>query len=103
MSKEKREYTPVIELEEEILRLKKQGKTRKEISEILLLPNEITVKNALFRFNKRQQEIPGEYKKRGRPRKKTLTTQRELELKVKKLEMENKVLRNFLYETGRGF
>jgi hypothetical protein len=35
MSKGKREYTPVVELEEEIVRLKEQGKTRKEISKIL--------------------------------------------------------------------
>lgn len=40
--------------------------------------------------------------KKGKPRKQTITAQQELELKIKRLEMENKLLRDFRYELGRG-
>ena len=40
--------------------------------------------------------------KRGRPRKKPLTTNEELTLENRRLRMENKLLRDFLYETERG-
>lgn len=88
MSKGKRMYTPVKKLEEGIIRLKTEWKTWKEISKILLLPNEVTVKNALYRNNRRQKEIPKEIKHRGRRRKTPPTPQRELELRVQSFLLE---------------
>lgn len=49
--------------------------------------------------NKEEQIVP---KHRGRPRKTPITTQREMELRIKQLEMENELLRNFLKEIERG-
>lgn len=102
MCKNKRIYTPIKELETEIFKLKEQGKTNKEVAEMLFLPNEKAVKNAINRFNRRNAQIPQITKKRGRPRKTPLTSSRDMELRIKQLEMENTVLRNFLYSTERG-
>lgn len=45
----------------------------------------------------RQEEL----KRKGRPRKRALTTQRELEQENKRLQMENELLRDFLRAAGR--
>lgn len=102
MSRNKRIYTPILEMESKIFQLKEQGKTNKEIAEILFLPNVKTIKNAINRYNRRKRQIPEATAKRGRPRKTPITSEREMELKIKQLEMENTVLRNFLYSTERG-
>lgn len=102
MYENKRIYTPVIELEAEIFELKELGKTNKEIAEMLFLPNVRTVKNAINRYNRRKRQIPEAIGKRGRPRKTPATPSREMELRIRQLEMENTVLRNFLYSTERG-
>ena len=102
MSENKRIYTPVKQLESEIFRLKEQGKTNREIAEMLFLPNIKTVKNVINRYNRKNTMIPETIKRRGRPRKTPLSSSREMELRIKQLEMENTVLRNFLYSTERG-
>jgi hypothetical protein len=102
MSKNKRIFTPVKVLETEIFELKEEGKTNKEIAEMLFLPNVKTVKNAINRYNRRKRQVPEAIEKRGRPRKTPITSNREMELKIKQLEMENTVLKNFLYSTERG-
>lgn len=102
MSESKRIYTPIKELEMKIFQLKEQGKTNKEIAEMLFLPNIKTVKNAINRYNRRKRQIPEAVTKRGRPRKTSISLSREMELRIKQLEMENTILRNFLYSTERG-
>lgn len=102
MSQNKRIYTPIKELEVEIFQLKDQGRTNKEIAEMLFLPNTKAVKNAINRYNRRKRQIPEAINNRGRPRKVPITSTREMELRIKQLEMENTVLRNFLYSTERG-
>jgi transposase-like protein len=41
-------------------------------------------------------------KQRGRPHKTPVTKQREVELELKRLRMENELLKSFLLEAGRG-
>lgn len=96
-----RNYYKVKIFEDKVFELKEAGKTNREICEILGFPNLESVKNLIKRRNRRTREnsIP---KKRGRPRKTPLTSQRELELEVKRLNMENELLRNFLLEVKRG-
>jgi transposase len=40
--------------------------------------------------------------KKGRPRKQPISSSKEMELKIKRLEMENELLRDFLRESERG-
>jgi|GEM_PF-3009646 len=102
MPSNKRIYTPIKELETEIFQLKEQGKTNKEIAAMLFLPNVKTVKNAINRYNRRNQRVPEATSRRGRPRKTPITSTKEMETRIKQLEMENTVLRNFLCSTERG-
>ena len=113
-----REYKKIKQYENEIFELKANGKTNREISEELGYSLE-QVKGLIKRHNKTQQKISeGKgLKRKGRPRKNgnelppsvqrlsTLTQLRyELASKeryIKRLEMENELMRDFLSLTGR--
>ena len=99
-----REYKKVKHLLPEILKLKQEGKTHREIAAIYGLTKE-QVERLVERHNqekrKSEEEIP-QKKRRGRPKTKPLTGQREMELEIKRLKMENDLLRSFLQAAGRG-
>ena len=87
----KRSYTQVQKLLPEIKRMKEKGKTHQEIAEYLGLENKSVVKNLLYR--ERNKHIGGVPKQRGRKPARTLA---EYRYENKRLEMENKLLRDFL-------
>ena len=113
-----REYGHIKEYEAEILTMKEQGKTQREIGEQLGFTKE-QVKDFFSRYNRNQRKLAAgiPIKPKGRPRKNGTSlppsiqqlsklTQLQYELaskerKIKRLEMENELMRDFLSLTER--
>jgi predicted ArsR family transcriptional regulator len=97
-----RSYTKVKMIEGEILAMKEAGKTRQEIADEFGLTKE-QVKEAVKRFNRRKRAVQAGQvpKERGRPRKGARTAEEEKEYELKRLRMENELLRDFLHLAGR--
>jgi len=92
-----RTYTKVKQYEHEVMLLKEQGFTHREIGKRFDLSKE-QIKGIVKRKRRNGNSIP---KKRGRPRQKPITTFKELEKENKRLKMENELLRDFLSATER--
>lgn len=108
-----REYRHIKQYEKEILELKEKGLTKREIGEKFGLSKE-QIKGVLQR-NRRNEEklsfgiVP---KKRGRPAKNSVVTKEDTladlryklarkEARIKQLEMENELMRDFLSPAER--
>ncbi len=114
----RRSYRHISDYENEILEMRKQGKTRKEIREKLGFSLK-QVKDFITRYNRKQKNLAAgiSVKPKGRPRKDgselppsvqqlSKVTQLQYELAMKKrhinrLEMENELMRDFLSLTER--
>ena len=107
-----REYRHIEQYEKEILELREQGLTKREIGEKLGFSKE-QIKGVLQRKRRREEKLSYGIlpKKRGRPPKEQ-TTQRNTtaelqyqlarkEARIKQLEMENELMRDFLSLTER--
>ena len=108
-----RSYRHIQEYEKEILKLKEQGLTLKEIGERLGFTHK-QIHNFITRYNEKQRKIAAgiALRKKGRPSKddKCTGTDKVNELKyiiarkdakIKALEMENELMRDFLSLTER--
>lgn len=108
-----RSYQHISKYEKEILELKSQGLTRKEIGEKLGFTKE-QVHNFITRYNEKQRKIKTgiAIRTKGRPPKDYEITEdmkiNELKYiiarkdsKIKRLEMENELMRDFLSLTER--
>ena len=108
-----REYQHISQYEKEILELKEQGLTKREIGEKLGFSME-QVHNFITRYNRKQRQMSVGIVKRkqGRPPKDYVVTEEmkinELKYiiarrdsKIKALEMENELMRDFLSLTER--
>ena len=108
-----REYRHIKAYEKEILELKKQGYTKREIGERLGFSYE-QIHNFISRYNERHRKIAAgiEIRKKGRPAKDTVVTEEDKladlryklarkDARIKQLEMENELMRDFLSHTGR--
>ena len=102
-----RKYVKMKELEPQILAMRAAGKTRSEIAESLGLEKKQIV-NWITRHNHEQarKEAGILPKKKGRPRKNAEPTSPEEVIKeqayeIKRLKMENELLRDFLQSAGR--
>ena len=108
-----RKYRHIQEYEKEILELKEQGHTLREIGERFGLSYE-QVHNFISRHNERQRKIAAgiAIRKKGRPSKDTVVTEEDKladlryklarkEARIKQLEMENELMRDFLSLTER--
>ena len=108
-----RKYRHIKENEKEILELKEQGHTLREIGERFGLSYE-QVHNFISRHNERQRKIAAgiAIRKKGRPSKDTVVTEEDKladlryklarkEARIKQLEMENELMRDFLLLTER--
>lgn len=98
----KRKWTDIKKLEGGIIAMRKAGKTRKEIAEYYGL-EKAQIKNWINRYNRAQAElaagkIPGP---RGRPRKDGQPPHENEAIELKRLRMENQLLRDFLQSTER--
>ena len=98
----KRKYTHIKAIEMRIVSMREAGMTRQEIADELGLEKE-QVKNWVARYNRRKmcllQGMPA--KPKGRPRKRPLTTEEDYVQTIARLQMENKLLRDFLQSTER--
>ena len=113
-----RSYTHIQEYEKEILELKEQGLTLRQISKKLGFTYK-QLRNFISRYNSSQRKLAAgiEIKPKGRPRKDetelppsiqqlSIESQLKYELarkdaKIKALEMENELMRDFLSLTER--
>ncbi|MBQ8175706.1 MAG: helix-turn-helix domain-containing protein, partial [Oscillospiraceae bacterium] len=99
--------------EKEILQLKEEGYTKREIGEKLGFSKE-QIKSFLNRYRRRQEKLKAgiALKKKGRPPKNCVVSEQDKiaelkymlackEAKIKALEMENELMRDFLSLTGR--
>ena len=108
-----RNYRHIKEYELEILELKSQGKTNREICETFGFEIK-QLKNFINRYNTNQRKLEAgiAIKRKGRPPKDYVVTEQDKvaelryilarkEAKIKSLEMENELMRDFLSLTGR--
>ena len=103
MSREK--YTHVQALLPEIRAMEAAGKTKREIAEHFGLRDKYVVKQLLARERRKEEKMVAGIlpRPKGRPRKDTPTRDvvAEQAYEIKRLKMENKLLRDFLQLTGR--
>ena len=101
----KRKYTHVQELLPEIQALIAEGKTQREIADILGLQDKYVVKELLKRERRKNRKIEAGIMPRpkGRPRRgsvpRDIITEQQYE--INRLKMENQLLRDFLRSVGR--
>ena len=99
---EKGKWTNIKAVETEIIKMRKAGRTRQEIADTLGL-EKVQIKNWISRYNREQARLAAGLlpKRRGRPRKSGYTTIEECQYEIRRLKMENELLRDFLQFTGR--
>ena len=108
-----RSYRHIKEYETEIFSLKEQGLTNREIGEKLGFSYD-QIHNFISRHNERQRKLSAgiAIKKKGRPPKNYVVSERDKvaelryilarkDAKIKSLEMENELMRDFLSLTER--
>ena len=97
-----RSYTQVKVLEEEIFRQKAEGKSNREIREQYGLSKK-QMNNLITRHNRaeRLHEAGITPRRRGRPPNGYKSTEGEKDNEIKRLKMENELLRDFLRASGR--
>ena len=108
-----RGYRHIQDYEKEILKLRTQGKTRREICEKFGFSIK-QMENFITNYNRRQEKIAAgiAIRKKGRPAKDSIVTEEDKlsdlryklarkEARIKQLEMENELMRDFLSLTER--
>jgi response regulator of citrate/malate metabolism len=86
----------------EVLKLRKEGRTNREIGEHLgLSKTQIRKLLERYRKNERKKELGILIHPIGRPKKLTQGEEEKLRFQNKQLKMENELLRDFLLATGR--
>ena len=108
-----REYRHIEQYEKEILKLKEKGLTKRDIGEKLGFSKE-QIHNFISRHNEKQRKIAAgiTIKKKGRPEKDSVVSEKDKlaelryklarkDAKIKQLEMENELMRDFLSLTER--
>lgn len=102
----KRKYTHIGEVQEEVLELLSQGKTQREVAEHFGFTDKYVVKEFVKRHRRKGERMECGIMPRPteRPRKKAVVidTSKEKDYEIKRLKMENELLRNFLSAVGRG-
>lgn len=104
MSKKKnKEYTHIEIFGQQIMTMKEEGKTNREIAEHFGFRDKYVVKQFISRFNRKQKLLDAgiQPRRRGRPPKGFQSTEQEKENEIKRLKMENELLRDFLRIAGR--
>lgn len=97
-----RSYTHVKTLEKEIFEQKAQGKCNREIREQYGLSKK-QMNNLITRHNRAERQLEAGVVpcRRGRPPKGNKATESEKDNEIKRLKMENELLRDFLRASGR--
>lgn len=97
-----RSYVKVKEFEAEIFRMREAGKSNREIRKHFGL-SEKQLKNLITSHNRRKDKIEAGItpRSKGRPGKNNPITEKERDFEIKRLKMENELLRDFLRLAGR--
>lgn len=99
-----RKYVKIDEHGKEILELKREGKTNREIAQKLGVDRKC-IRNWVTRFNRQQQKLAAGIKLRpkGRPREDTQPRDivAEQAYEIDRLKMENELLRDFMRSMER--
>lgn len=99
-----RKYVKIDEYGKEILEMKAQGKTSREIAQVLGVDREC-IRNWVFRYNRQQRKMEAGIHPRpkGRPRKDAQPRDiiAEQAYEIQRLKMENELLRDFMRSVGR--
>ena len=99
----KRGYTRIMLIEPEIDAMLAEGRSHKEIEVYFGLQGDRPVHNFLKRRRRKERKlavgIP--IRPKGRPRKGDTKTEAEKDYEIKRLKMENTLLRDFLQLAGR--
>ena len=108
-----REYRHIEGYEKEIIRLWEEGKTLRQIGEMLGFSYK-QIRDFKTRYNQKQRKLAAgiAIKKKGRPAKNSIVTEEDKladlryklarkDAKIKQLEMENELMRDFLSLTER--
>ena len=98
----KRGYTHIKALEAQLKELRSAGKTCQAIADELGL-NKKQIKNWINRENRAKAKLEAGIspRQRGRPRKHERTSEDEYKFEIKRLKMENQLLRDFLRHAGK--
>lgn len=98
-----REYTKVQAVEKEMLAMKEAGNTNREIAEHFGFKDKYVVKEWIKRYHRRERKLEAGIlpRRRGRPPKGYVPTEQEKENEIRRLKMENELLRDFLRLAGR--
>jgi len=88
---------------DDVLKMKGQGKTNREISEYYEFKDKYVIKRLISRYNRKQKMIRAGIvpQRKGRPSKGYVATEDEKDNEIKRLKMENELLRSFLQIAGR--
>ena len=86
-----------------MLEMKAAGKTNREIAEYFGFQDKYVVKRWVKRYNRRMRQMKAGImpRRRGRPPKGYVPTEQEKENEIRRLKMENELLRDFLRLAGR--
>jgi transposase len=97
-----RSYVHVKLIEKEIFEMKAAGKSNRKIREQYGL-SEKQLKNLITRHNRAEERLQAgiQPRRRGRPPKGYQPTEQEKDNEIKRLKMENELLRDFLQIAGR--
>ena len=99
-----RKYVKIDEHGKEILEWKREGKTNREIAQMLGV-NKECIKNWVARFNRQQRKLDAGIKPhpKGRPRKDAQPRDivAEQAYEINRLKMENELLRDFMQSMER--
>jgi len=97
-----REYTHIQTVGKEVIEMKREGKTNREIAEHYGFKDKYVVKQFISRRNRSERYAQAgiEARRRGRPPKGYEPTEKEKDNEIKRLKMENELLRDFLRLTG---
>lgn len=98
----KRKYVHIQAIESKLLEMRTEGKSRREMAKELGLSLK-QIENWINRRNRKQRKIErGEaIHPQDRPRNRPMTKEEEYQRRIAQLEMENKLLRDFLQSTER--
>jgi transposase len=83
-----------------VLELEAQGYSHRTAAEELGYTQK-QIKKLIERYHKNQRKPMQLPAKRGRPRKRVISEEREYQVRINQLEMENELLRSFLQAVGR--
>ncbi len=84
---------------DEVLMMKEQGKTNREISEYFGFKDKFVIKQLIARYHRKQKKLEAGIliRPKGRPKKDTeLTMEQKKDNQIRQLKMENELLRSFL-------